>query len=578
MSTFTIPNSQGQIRQSNDGEIFGEIIESFNLDLSSSKGKIKVSNKLVPVLTEGVELDASPFGGFVDMVIWDNNYYIFTDNESYQCLLIKDPTDPANWSETTGIADLNFGSTVIPFDGSLATSLDDDIALFDGAASDNDWWTNVEGGAALDEDFPHVLEVVQSGKETLYVTDKNFVRYLEKGGTTKNVELDSNVVAICLAPALSGSMWVGTYSTTSTNAYVYEIFTGEVVGSTSVYNQAYKINAPAVLAIWTYNNTPYIVTSRGDIQVFNGAGFVKVAEFPFKFSARTLDGVEPGFIEPRNWNRPIHPRGVKVHNNSAFIQLNSNSEEDVYAVNTRTHSGVWEFDHTTSQLIHRFSPSDTLNQYGISSYQNQTYPILIVDNSFTFMIVGAYNKDTEENVIYMTDRDAVNQGYFVTPEITSQSVTDAYEAVYHKAKTLASGEEIVMQYRTSKRDTVYGTANWTSTTTFTSLSDLSEIAVGDLIRVSHGYAAGDYCNVVSIEKAALTYTVTVDREIGAVGEISYVYSDNFKKEPTTYTSADGEYKKMGGYGTNPWIQFMVILKGDIEYRQFISHSNAKNQM
>jgi hypothetical protein len=178
----------------------------------------------------------------------------------------------------------------------------------------------------------------------------------------------------------------------------------------------------------------------------------------------------------------------------------------------------------------------------------------------------------------MTEPGSVNQGWFVTPEITSQSVTDAYEAVYHKAKTLASGEEIVMQYRTSKRDTVYGTANWTSTTTFTSLSDLSDIAVGDLIRVSHGYAAGDYCNVVSIEKAALTYTVTVDRGIGAVGKISYVYSDNFQKEPTTYTSADGEYKKMGGYGTNPWIQFMVILKGDIEYRGFISRGNAKNEL
>lgn len=580
MSTFTIPNSQKQIQQSNDGEIFGEIIESFNLDLSSSKGKIKVSNKLTPALVEGTApLTTSPFAGFVDMLIWNNFYYVMTDNETFQCLLINDPTESSNWSETSNFADLNFESTVIPFDGALVASLDNDIARFTGSATDADWWTAVANGTALQEDFPHVLEVVQSQKETLYVTDENFVRYVEAGASvTQNVELDSNVVACCLAPALSGAMWVGTYSTTSTDAYVYEIYTGEVVGSTPVYRQAYKIDANAVLAIWTQNNTPYIVTSKGDIQVFNGAGFVKVTEFPFKFSQRALTGVRPGDVEERNWSRPIHPRGVKTHNNSAFINLNSNSLQDDYSVNTRTHSGVWEFDHTTGQLTHRFSPSDSANQYGISSYQGKSYPILIVDNAFTFMFVGGYNDDTDKEIIYMTDPDSVNQGYFITSEISSGSVTDAYEAIYHKAKTMAVSEEIVTQYRTSKRDTIYGTANWISTTTFVTTDDWSNVAVGDLVRVSHGYAAGDYANVSEINSSSTTYTVTVDREIGANTETSYVFSDNFQKDPVTYTSEDGEYKRMGGYGTNPWIQFMVILKGDIEYRSLIVKGSSKNEL
>jgi hypothetical protein len=125
---------------------------------------------------------------------------------------------------------------------------------------------------------------------------------------------------------------------------------------------------------------------------------------------------------------------------------------------------------------------------------------------------------------------------------------------------------------------VYGTANWTSTTTFVTTEDWSNVAVGDLIRVSHGYASGDYANVTAIESSSTTYTVTVDRAIGANTETSYVYSDNFQKEPTTYTSVDGEYKKMGGYGTNPWIQFMVILKGNVTYNQFICEGNSKNEL
>jgi hypothetical protein len=580
MRTFQIPNSQGQIRQSNSSELAGEIIESFNLDLTSAGGKIKVADKLTPVLLEGVDIGTP--AGFCDMVIWDGRYWIITEDGSYFHTIgsnpdTSDPRDPDNWSLESEIDDNDLPTTAIPFDGDLLLSRNTNIANYDGTTCDVDWWTAVAGGPALVTGKPHTLEVVQTGKETLFVTDFTKVHYLEKGGTVKTVQLDSAMTAVCLAGGLSGAMWVGTFNENGGKAHVYEIYVGEVVGSTPVYRQAYPINAFAVLAIWTYNNTPYIVTEMGEIQQFNGAGFVTVVEFPFKFSKRQVGGVQPGLIQDSNRSRPIHPKGVQVHKDSVYINLMTEDDDSDYSVDTRSHSGVWEYNFKTGVLNHRHAFAHQSNDYG-ESKQEFAYPILVVDNKFTFLIAGGYDDANSKDNVYMTEPGSVNQGWFVTPEITSQSVTDAYEAVYHKAKILASGEEIVMQYRTSKRDTVYGTANWTSTTTFTSLSDLSDIAVGDLIRVSHGYAAGDYCNVTAIEKSALTYTVTVDRGIGAVGEISYVYSDNFKKEPTTYTSVDGEYKKMGGYGTNPWIQFMVILKGDIEYRSFTSKGNAKNEL
>lgn len=578
MSTFTIPNNQGQIRQANDGEIFGEISESFNLDLSSSKGKIKVSNKLVKVLDYETHLGGTA-QSLNDLLIWDDQYLLLTEDEAWRCSINQDPTIPANWTEVTSIGDLTINSVGTIFDSQLRITLDTDILAWNGTIDDSDWWTAVIAGSALTTGYPHVSEVVQSQKETFYVTDKDKVHYVEKGGTPKTVTLNSSVVACCLAPGLSGAMWVGTYNETSGKAQVYEIYTGEVVGSTSVYRQAYEINANAVFAIWMYNNTPYIVTSKGDIQQFNGAGFVKVAEFPFKNTGKNFENVRPGFVEAENHQRPIHPRGVKVHNDSAFININTKADDTVYAVNTRTHSGVWEFDHTTNQLTHRFAFAHATTDYG-TSRQTFSYPILVVDNQYTFLMAGGHDlvDETSSENLYMTDSSVVNQGWFVTPEITSQSVTDAYESVYHKAKTMADGEEIVMQYRTSKRDTVYGTANWISTTTFVTTSDWSNVAVGDLIRVSHGYASGDYANVTEINSSSTTYTITVDRAIGANTETSYVYSDNFKKDSTTYTSADGEFKRMGGYGTNPWIQFMVILKGDIEYRQFISKANSKNEL
>lgn len=577
MSTFTIPNNNGEIRQINSGDLFGELNETFNIDLTSSQGKIKVSDKLVPVLKEGIDIGTP--AGFVDILIWDGKYHLLTEDEMYRCSIggsdVDDPKLASNWSETS--IDLDLESTGVVFDGELRISLDNNIGSWDGNVTfQSTWWTGTVSGTALTAGVPHVLEVVQSQKETLYVTDGSRVQYLEKGGTPKIVELDSNSIACCLAPGLSGAMWVGSYNETSGKAYVYEIYTGEVVGSTPVYRQAYPVDASAVLAIWIRDNIPYIVTEKGEIQVFNGAGFSTVAEFPFKYSGKALEGVQPGLIQDSNRSRPIHPRGVAVHEDSAYININTETVDD-YAVNTRSHSGVWEFNMKTGVLNHRFAFAHQTNDYG-ESRQEFAYPILVVDNQFTFLMAGGYDPTNDRDNFYMTDPSKSKHGWFITPEITSGTVADAYESVYHKAKTMGAGEEIVTMYRTSKRDTVYGTANWTETNTFVTTDDWSNVTVGDLVRVSHGYAAGDYANVTAIEPSATTYTVTVDRAIGADTETSYVYCDNFKKDPETYTSEDGEWKRLGGYGTNPWIQFAVFLKGDIEYRQFICKGNSKKEL
>ena len=89
MSTFTIPNSQGQIRVSNTSDIFGELSETFNIDLSSSLGKIKVGNKLARILTEGTHIGTP--AGFVDILTWGSKHYILTEDKAYEFLLMVAP-------------------------------------------------------------------------------------------------------------------------------------------------------------------------------------------------------------------------------------------------------------------------------------------------------------------------------------------------------------------------------------------------------------------------------------------------------------------------------------------------------
>jgi hypothetical protein len=579
MSTFTIPNNKGQIRQVNSGDLFGELHETFNIDLTSSEGKIKVSKKLIPVIVESASIDIS--SGIFDVLIWDGAYYLVGE-EVFKCSVNSDPTDSSNWSEVTGIAELDgVSNTAVPFDGKLLmshkrTASIGDILSWDGSSDDDDWWTSIIGGDNLTASTPLVLEVVQSQKETLFVTDNNKIHYVETGGTPKTVTLDSGKVACCFAPGLSGAMWAGTYSADSGTAYVYEMYVGEVVGSTPVYRQAYPINALAVLAIWMRDNIPYIITERGEIQVFNGAGFEVAESFPFRFNSTGVSGVRAGLIQDSNRARPIHPRGVKVHNDSVYVSINTKGIADSdFPADNRSHTGVWEFNMKTRVLNHRFSYAHTSSDYG-SLNVDQAYPILITDNEYTFIMAGSEN-ESSETALYMNS-SSTPQGWFVTPEISSGTITDAYEAVYHKAKTLTSGEEIVTQYRTSKRDTIKLEVSWVNTTTCTTTGDLSNADQEDLIRIVSGKSAGDYANIVTIVPSANTYTIQVDKEIGEVGTSSFIYCDNFKKDDDTYTTEDGEYKKLGGYGVNPWIQFIVFLKGDIEYRQFISKGNAKTTL
>lgn len=568
-----IPNNVGQIRQVNKGDIFGELTETFNIDLNTNPGKIKVSDRLEAVLTSS---DIQTPVGISKFLIWGNDYYAITEDDMFECSILNDPTVNTNWSSIAPAVNFNVETDAVIFDGQMRISTDTDISRWNGGGSyATDWWTSDISGTALTAGSPHMLHVHRGGQETLFVTDANKIRYYNSTAGHSTITLQTDLTACCVDSGVN-AIWVGTYTETSEYAYVYEVYIGEEVGGTPVARAAYRVDGRAVLALRVIDNVPHIITDRGYVQAFNGAGFSTVAEFPFANLSRPLDGVRPGQVQDSSFARPIHPNGVQVHNGSLFILLNSDSEEDNYAVDTKTHSGIWEYRPDTNVLHHRFAFVDDATDYGFSTL-NASGALLVVDNQYTFILAGANTDRTGSGGRMYATVSGTNQAWFVTTEENSDSVQDAY-TLYHKAKTLTSGESIVTQYRTTKRDTVYATATWTSGTEFNTTADFSAVSVGELIRVSDGYAAGQYANITAIDDTSDTVTiVTVDRSIGLAGQSSNVYSDNFLKIDDTYTSEDGEFKKIGLDVVNPWIQLMVILTGDIEYRMLDLKSVPKNE-
>lgn len=572
MSTFSIPNAQKQIRQVSRGDVFGELWSTFNIDLVTSPGKIKTSKRLTRVL-DSTKLSAADV---VAIDVFDSEYYVTTTDDVFTCSVTSDPTVAGNWlSEgTLGSEDLGFESDSVSFDGKIMFSLGTDIMSYTGSVKDDDWWVTTISGTALTADKPHIMHVHRGGQETFIVTDSNKIRYYNATAGHSAITLDTTFTASCLASGVS-AVWAGTYTEQGSQAYVYEFYIGEQLDGAPVARNAYPVDGRAVLAIEVINNTPYIITEKGNLQVFNGVGFETVASFPFAYQQNSLDGVRAGVVQDNSTARPIHPKGMKARNKSIFLAINT-ADDDSDLIDERSPSGVWEYNSETGVLNHRYSLTGGTDSKG-ASIQLRSGPIFISDQPETTIMVAG---EITNGIGMWCEGTTVPYSYFITPEIDSQTIQDTYEKLILKARTLGADEAIVVKYRTSKNADYpqYNDITWLNATQFnTTDATFSNAAVGDEVEIIDGYGAGKLAHITTISGSP-TYSVTIDESIGLLNETATIKLQNWKKLPTEYTSENGEYLSVGVGKVAPWIQFKVYLKGDIEFRQLISKGNSKTEI
>jgi hypothetical protein len=586
MSTFYIPNNAGQIRQINQGDVYGELWSTFNIDLTSSPGKIKASKRL----TSGVSVAKMDNDDVHAFQLYKGYLHAFAVGRRLFIEAGRNPRISGNWTSTTTALDIGDETDAIVFDGKLLVSTGTNIASTtdaNGNTFDDDWWTAVVSGTALTGSRPHIMDVSRIGRETLFVTDGNLVRYYNTAAGHSTVTLATQLTACCLATDYAAT-WVGTYSSDG-NAYVYEIYVGETGdGGTPIARNAYVIDGTAVLSMDVIEGVVYIVTDRGHVQVFNGRSFVTVASFPFASIGVTLAGMTIGNINTSNIERAIHPKGMRRYNRSLFININTTNQiiEDLAAnptddddifenviVNERSPSGVWEFNADTQVLNHRYSLTYDTSSKGYHK-QLTSSPVLVVDNEYTRLLTAG-RVETDETQIFVEDYENEPLSYFITPEIISDTIEEAWEKVVLKANRLVGSETIEVKYRKVKSSSYpeYAAISWLTPNTLTYVGTLAA-QVGDEVEVISGNGAGKVAHIVSISGSS-TLTVELDDSIGTANELATVRFDNWKKIDTSMIATTGEYKSFGVNETGPWIQFKVVMKGRVELRQFISKGNAK---
>ena len=579
MSTQKIPNSLKQIIQSNDGDYKGNLWATFNIDLDSNPGTIKTSRKLKRSVDNSINI-WSAGSIFQAVVLHDGFYYAINNDDAIRCSVTNDPTVQANWSAVAGI--WGFGtlySDMTSFKGLLLTSTSTNIASYDGATLDNGWWTTIASGTALTASKPHILEVLRTGADSLFITDGNKIRYYNTAAAGTIITLDTLMTANCLTSGVD-RMWVGTYTEVENNAWVYEV----QVGNTAT-TQAYEIDGRVCLTMFTHNNTPFVITERGYIQAFNGVGFQTIAQFPWANESKVMEGCRPGNVQDPNTSRAIHPKGAKVKGKYCYINVNADDEfiTNDYLLSPRGASGVWVLDLETYSLTHRYAMADDVSPYG-SSYVSNSGPILVTNTPDTRLIVASFVNGKEG--LWM-ESDNVNQGYFIATRHEADSVADSFEALVIKTDTLDTGEEVIAKYKDESRPNFPLTItdiSWLDSTRFTTTNALTGVLEatedidGDEVEIISGVGAGQMAHIVTIE-GGTTKTVTLDASMGTVlNNLSDIRIESFKKIATN-EERSGEYEKLGSAkGVSPSRQYKVVMKGNVVLREFISKSNSKEEL
>ena len=570
MSVQKIPNDLKQVIQSNEGDYNGNLWATFNIDLNSNPGTIKTA----PRLTQALGADDIGTDVVQAITIYDGEYFVVTNDRVLSCSVNNDPTDSNNWTavSTLGIEDLGLETDATSFNGNLLISLGNDIMSWDGSAKDDDWWTATTSGSALTANFPHTMKVLRTGNDTLFVTDKNLVRYYNAAAGHTTITLESLFVANTLTPSLD-RMWVGTYTEVEENAFIYELRVGDDIA----YN-AYEVDGRACLSMFTYRNTPLVITEKGYIQAYNGAGFETVAQFPWANQSKVMEGCRPGLVQNTPTALAIHPKGAQVSGKYCYIFVNTDDEFESNDVmlNERGYAGIWVLDLETYSLSHRGAITNESTDYGVSQIA-LSGPVLITNTPYTRVMIGS--EIGNNNGVWMEGTETP-QGFFITTRHEAQSVDDAFETLVSKVDSLDTNETVTFKYKdVSKPDFPYyvDSITWYDGDRFTTTDALTDVEVGDEIFILKGHQAGKMAHITAIE-GGTTKTVTVDESLGTLNELSDVQIEKWRKINTGHTSADGEVKKIGAGKVSPSRQYKVVMTGDVTLREFISKSNNKNEL
>lgn len=346
--------------------------------------------------------------------------------------------------------------------------------------------------------------------------------------------------------------------------------------------------ASGIMAMFVEDNIPYAVDSEGRVLKYTGYSFKEIARLPIDRTLLTSSSVS----SPTN-GRFIHPNGfIATKNNTLLLSINNLNYNNSGNVTENLPSGIWELDLSTGNFTHKHAPtlkaynSATVTDFGqnrilaAGAIKLNTLGSKAATGRSTLLAGFSYYTDatTTKSGIFIdspdkpnTDNEGQKRGYFVTTWYESPEVESTWTklwTIYKRFKN--STDKITFKYRLEEEDPIEATITWTSTSTFTTTTNISAYA-GYEAEIIQGTGSGACTNITSVTELAGTYTATIDTAITGVTGTAKARFQKWKKIYPVASGTVKSYTEMPFDATNVRIQIKGILEwtGDGEFSKFI---------
>lgn len=585
------PKDSKKFSQPNLGDTQGNLWSTYNIDLSKNPGRIRTTEC------------QNVYNEDDDAQLADNTAFAFFDPTSggdpvfvaYNGAVFfggTDPTDPYTQDILAGTptATTSTSGDMKVFNDKLYVTTTTKLKRLAHGGT----WSDI---ATITSGNSHQLCVY--GDRLYFVDLGNKVHSMnlaETVVTTGSFTLDLSFFPGHIAWIVPGSnrIWIGFTTNNGSRGLVFE-WDGQ---SENIWSKNYALEAQGSDGCAIWNDVPYILDIEGRLLAFNGSNFEEVSRLPV-----LQYDVLPSSYASHSSSGLCHYNGIRYMNDAIYILVDNQTTGEL-GMQENFPGGVYEYTKENG-LVHKYSPS--LTEYGgsIKDYGSEVigYAGAIFDATVRFsnvtnhnasILFGASIKKNAGNSWSAIFTDVLNpdakvikqSGYFVTPWLESNQVTDVWKAIVLKyRKFLGETDKIVVKYRVTKDvPLVEQNAVWINTTSLTVTgTDFSELEVGDEIEVLAGYGAGKCAHIAIISNVGTTYTLTLDDIVPGVtaADVSRVRFQKWRKLPVI-DQTDVQFKNLPLYFDNKdtEVQFKIVaewINPENEIREVIVVNSSDQQ-
>lgn len=581
--------------QTNRSDDLGSLWGSFNLDFQTNLGEMRLAPKLRINTSSSDDAD---LGLPVAFEFFDDRWWAVCGTRVFKNTNANATDGFVEDASTGAQTDYNtFASDLAVFNDRLWSTTADNLYSKASGSGTGDWTSR----DALNTSALHQMTVFGKFNRLYYGDDNDSVSSIDTSdvvAASGDYHLDVSFTSqnISSIKANNDAIWIATIPGSLGTE-------GRILQWDGISPQAtenYFVKSAGVIALCIENNIPYGLDVEGRILKYTGYSFEEIARLPLN---RTL--LTNANVSLATSNRYAHFNGfVATKNNTLLVMVNNLNSDTSDNIKENLPSGIWELDLATGNFTHRCSTTyQTLSSSTVADYGQNRISVAgaLKVNTFRNRVAGGRSY-LLAGCTYFTDASSTasaifndspatsttegqKRGYFITTFFQSSEVQDKFLRLWSIFRRfLASDDKMVFKYRTQEVDPIVATITWTSTTTFTTTTDVTAYGptatgfnstTGGEVEVTQGKGSGACVHITGISQNGGTYTVTIDN---AIPNVTGTAKARFQKWIKMFPEVTGQVLSYGNtpIGTSDTrIQIKGVMEftGDDEFHRFAMISN-----